>query len=747
MLNESLCIMKTKNSISVISVGLFLGSMVFCNFTFGQSGKIWARIANFSESGIFLDGEKIASSNPAVQLFINELQVTTIEQALPAARTPELLNVYEISCACDEHDLLQAASRLPSIFQDMELAPVYELLYTPNDYSTSFTNDYALNLIQAEQAWDITKGDSNIVIGICDTHARTDHEELAGKYTYTIPPSSTAPTQHGTAVGIIAAGRTDNGLGKSSIGFNSKIHFGYMSYNSVLVAANSGAKVINLSWTSGCTYSAFQQTVMDQIYNMGVFIVAAAGNGTTCSSPTNLVYPAAYNNVFAVTSIGPYDNHQRVIGSPSSTHQHNSSVDLSAPGYDVALSYAPGTYTTGNGTSFAAPLVAGTAALLFAINPCFTNQQIELILKTSAVNIDSLNPTYAGLLGAGRLNAFAAVQLAASYPKFSVAGDVVLNCTDFTQSITLQVSHGTSPYQVVWENSPTNSLTLLDLQNNTSYSASVTDSMGCTADFSFTTPVFEPIDYSYELEMVTCKDAFNGSVYVFCNDTAVSYDWSTGSTFHAIVNLGPGVYDLEMVDSNNCMYSEQFIITEPAQEMQLTGQVGVNGSAYNSYITTQITGGTPPYSFYWSTGDISQNVYYLTPGSYELMVYDANGCSVGNLFDVGKDVADDIYSDNYSIQDGSRMPHQQDRSDASSDFIGLTVRVFPNPALQSSIISWEDGALKRVELVTALGQRIQEYPVANGQQSVRLVGVERGEYLVKLTSSEDETIVKRLTFL
>jgi hypothetical protein len=425
-------------------------------------------------------------------------------------------------------------------------------------------------------------------------------------------------------------------------------------------------------------------------------------------------------------------------------------VDLSAPGYDVALSYAPGTYTTGNGTSFAAPLVAGTAALLFAINPCFTNEQIEYILKTSAVNIDSLNPTYAGLLGAGRLNAFAAVQLAASYPKFSVAGDVVLNCTDFTQSITLQVSHGTSPYQVVWENSPTNSLTLLDLQNNTSYSASVTDSMGCTADFSFTTPVFEPIDYSYELEMVTCKDAFNGSVYVFCNDTAVSYDWSTGSTFHAIVNLGPGVYDLEMVDSNNCLYSEQFIITEPAQEMQLTGQVGVNGSAYNSYITTQITGGTPPYSFYWSTGDISQNVYYLTPGSYELMVYDANGCSVGNLFDVGKDSENNGYGwgndDDHTEKDAFKMNHPVN-TQSSADFKGLSVRVFPNPASQYSVISWTDGTLKKVELVTVLGQGLQEFPVTIGQNSVRLVGIERGEYFVKLTSSEDETILKRVTFL
>ena len=189
-----------------------------------------------------------------------------------------------------------------------------------------------------------------------------------------------------------------------------------MNYNEVLDASYAGARVVNLSWTSGCDYNIYQQEAMDEVYNNGTFIVAAAGNGSTCSGPETLVYPSAYDNVFSVTSIGPYDNHEQIIGDPNTTHQHNATVDLSAPGYDVPITAAPGWYLTGGGTSYAAPLVTGTVGLMLCANPCLENQEIEDILKLSSVDIDALNPSYAGLIGAGRLDAGAAVTMAFNSP-------------------------------------------------------------------------------------------------------------------------------------------------------------------------------------------------------------------------------------------------------------------------------------------------------------------------------------------
>ena len=55
-----------------------------------------------------------------------------------------------------------------------------------------------------------------------------------------------------------------------------------MSYNEVLAASYAGLDIINLSWTSGCIYNQYAQDVVDEAYNNGSFILAAAGNGTTC---------------------------------------------------------------------------------------------------------------------------------------------------------------------------------------------------------------------------------------------------------------------------------------------------------------------------------------------------------------------------------------------------------------------------------------------------------------------------------
>ena len=101
-------------------------------------------------------------------------------------------------------------------------------------------------------------------------------------------------------------------------------HDGVVEYNEMLSATYSGAKVINCSWSSSCSYNGYAQQVIDEVYNNGSVIVASAGNGSTCGGASNLVYPASYNHVISVTSIGAMDNHERFMGNPSTTHQHNS---------------------------------------------------------------------------------------------------------------------------------------------------------------------------------------------------------------------------------------------------------------------------------------------------------------------------------------------------------------------------------------------------------------------------------------
>lgn len=375
-----------------------------------ETSRIWVTFNNDSDIPTQKE-ERLYSTNPDIQKLINEFKILHIEQAFPDSRNPELLKVYEVE-AWSDRDKLMAAMERSSSLSNPERAPEYDLLSEPNDYHLAFSNDYALDLIQAQQAWDITKGDSTLIIGISDGNFFLNHEELKDNYIYYGAGYSYNMMlyYHGTAVATLAAGNTDNNAGKSSIGYNCRLALTKTNYNALLELSYLGARVINVSWSSGCWYSSYAQTLIDEVYNNGSIIVAAAGNGGTCGGPTSLVYPAAFDHVIAVSSVGPHDNHERTIGNPNTTHQHNESVDICAPGYDVALTVAPNWYLTGNGTSFAAPIVSGTIGLMLSLRPCLNYESVLQILQSTAKDLDALNPNYAGLLGAGRLDAGKALE-------------------------------------------------------------------------------------------------------------------------------------------------------------------------------------------------------------------------------------------------------------------------------------------------------------------------------------------------
>ena len=382
-----------KNTITTILISLLTV------ITFAQS-SVWVKSENFTQVVKTEQFQKLTEEF--------KLKVT---KPLSNSRQSELQKVYQLETEKDVVDLYVAVHRV-SGFEGIVYGPNYETLESPNDYSVTFTlGNWALDLIEAQGAWDITTGDASIEIAISDQNFYENHEELIGKINY-YDNTNTQTKTHGTAVATIAAGNTNNSLGLSSIGYNSSLSLYRMNYNQVLQASYSGVRVINLSWSSSCSFNPYVQAAINEVYNNGTFIVASAGNGSTCGGPDNLVYPAAYDNVFAVTSVGSSDNIERTIGNPNTRHQTNSSVDICAPGFNVPLTAAPGWYLTSSGTSFAAPYVTGTIGLMLATNPNITNDEIDSILRVTATNIDIENPNYVGKIGSGRLNSKMAVTLA-----------------------------------------------------------------------------------------------------------------------------------------------------------------------------------------------------------------------------------------------------------------------------------------------------------------------------------------------
>jgi hypothetical protein len=682
------------------------------NFTFSQQSKLWVRFDNPGFLPHFNSDGRLLSTSEDLNELISVNGLNGFVQVLPNSKSENLQNVYEVSFLGNELDVTNSLSKLPFIGL-VENAPNYQVLYAPNDYTLAFATNYALDLIHAQGAWDLSHGSDSVVIAISDQNFYQHHEELEGKIVYYDSTNLTTAT-HGTAVAIVAAGNTDNGVGLSSIGFDSKLALYKMTFNELLVASYAGADVINISWTSGCFYSQIAQDAINEAYNNGTFIVAAAGNGTTCGSADALVYPAAYANVFAVTSVGPTDNHERIINDATSTHQHNLAVDLSAPGYDVAISAASTWYLNSSGTSFAAAYVSGTVGLMLSLNKCITNADIEMILKNSSQNIDALNPLYAGKIGQGRLDAQAALLLASlNANPMNLTTSLIDGCTSNDVSVSASVSGGQLPLLYLWSNG---SVALdLDSLGAGNLDLNVYDAHGCLVNQSFLiADAQEPIFTTQQVN-VSCFGDNNGQVeLVFNNPSEVaSVTWDNGGSGSVINHLPLGSYTATIFYNNgSCSLTQTASVLSPTALSISATTIDVDSINAGS-IDITVVGGTPPYLFNWDNNEQSEDITNLTAGVYSVSVTDSAGCSFATFYEIFED----------TIEQNAGVV----------EAINFAIHAYPNPSNGDVTISWT-GELISLELVNASGQLVskhQNFPTNSIQLNAIGTGVYFARYYAK----------------
>ncbi|MEO9531007.1 MAG: S8 family serine peptidase [Crocinitomicaceae bacterium] len=618
--------------ICLISIPGFLNAQV-------STSKIWATI-EFEAVQTINQSEGLSSSNADLQEYINDFQISAIQQAVPSSRNVELLKVYEITCDCNSGSLIEAINKDNSILKKAEEAPEYTPLFTPNDYNLTFQNDYALDLINAEEAWSVSTGDSSVLISISDTNFDLNHEELQGTVVAYDSVFNYSNYYHGTAVAITAAGNTHNNEGKSSIGADCALQLLNMNYNAILDATYAGAKVINLSWSGGCYYSGYAQSIIDEAYNNGSIIVAAAGNGSTCGGASNYVYPAALNHVIAVSSVGPADNHERTMGDPATTHQHNDKVDLVAPGYDVALTVSSGWYLTGNGSSFATPYVSGLIGLMKSVQPCLTFEEVETILKTTAQNVDALNPTYAGLLGAGRIDAGAALQMTSTYlmePDYNISSTVLCSSGEVLLQLT---NYDSSQFNnVIWSNEDHGFSTTTT--HSGLYELTLTDTAGCIFTDEIEVTVSSELAAQVKTTNLKCFEDHNGEIHAsaFGGMAPYTYQWDDNTTGSDLTGLGAGIYNLTITDANNCLYSEQIELVSP-EEIVIEGTVYCDEQGLeDGSIEVDVHGGTGNYEYIWSNGTNFEDLQFVGVGDYTLIVADDNQCQSEMNFTVCGEVA------------------------------------------------------------------------------------------------------------
>ncbi len=281
--------------------------------------------------------------------------------------------------------------------------------------------------VRALGAWDITRGDPDVIIAVIDTGADLTHPDLAGNILdrdgedWDFSAADGSPDDsgsHGSHVCGTAAAVADDAVGIAGVApkcqlmplrINLMAGMNQNRADAINYVGDQAQKhanrryVANCSWRASGNFSAILFAITNAT-DKGVLVIFAAGNANNDMDITPQ-YPAVYPDALAVAALD--QNNRR-----ASFSNYGSQVDVCAPGVNIWSTVPSSSHGFKNGTSMAAPHVAGVAALTWSANKNLTAPQVRQILQSTCEDVQADNPAIPGKLGSGRVNASRAVQKA-----------------------------------------------------------------------------------------------------------------------------------------------------------------------------------------------------------------------------------------------------------------------------------------------------------------------------------------------
>ncbi|WP_030018074.1 type VII secretion-associated serine protease mycosin [Streptomyces monomycini] len=292
------------------------------------------------------------------------------------------------------------------------------------------TQEWALNALHAEKAWETTKGDG-ITVAVLDTGVDADHPDLQGQVLpandlvgFGASPGDSSWAEHGTAMSGIIAGHghgADRADGVVGVAPEAKIlpvrviledsdperqrarteRAGALA-DGIRWATDHGADVINLSLgddSRSAHPEPREDAAIQYALSKGVPVIASAGNGG--KDGDHVSYPAAYPGVIAVTAVDQW-------GSRANFSTRRWYATVCAPGVGVVIANPDRKYYEGWGTSAASAFVSGAVALVRSAHPDLSPAQIKKLLTDTAQ--DAPEGGRNDELGAGMVDPAAAVE-------------------------------------------------------------------------------------------------------------------------------------------------------------------------------------------------------------------------------------------------------------------------------------------------------------------------------------------------
>ncbi|KQC14400.1 MAG: hypothetical protein APR63_14385 [Desulfuromonas sp. SDB] len=379
------------------------------------------------EQILSLSGNQVVSAYPGLNKILSEYNFIQYHQLIPeydhSRNVDYQLDLIYVLHSAHDQSAVNSISQLNASpwveYAELDLKLKFERitinpwqpLLTPND--PYYSSQWFLPNINATQAWDIQTGNHSHICAIVDDGCEKDHADLTGNYVngYDYVDNDNDPTppssgdNHGTHCSGLAAARSNNSIGIASIGFNIGL-MGVRSYyiseavQGIYFASQNGADAISMSWTCGTSpNSSVQNAINDAYNNYDVVCLAAAGNYNTSTT----YYPAAGSNCVAVAATA--SNNQK-----ASFSNYGTWIDISAPGVNMYSTVPYGSYQYMDGTSMSTPLTAGLVTLIRCEFPGESNAQIIQRLYNSADAMSSCYYYNQGWMGAGKINAYAALQ-------------------------------------------------------------------------------------------------------------------------------------------------------------------------------------------------------------------------------------------------------------------------------------------------------------------------------------------------
>lgn len=189
-------------------------------------------------------------------------------------------------------------------------------------------------------------------------------------------------------------------------------------------------------------------------------------------------------------------------------------------------------------------------------------------------------------------------------------------------AIDISVSGGNPPYEYTWSNNASSQ----DISNLSpgSYNVQVTDLNSCSSSSDF--QIFEQ---DYITKDASCNGNNDGEIDITVRSGAPPYSflWSNGATTEDLTGLMADSYSVTITDANNQTYEIIDIVISEPEEISIIADVShipLDGTVGEIDIT--VSGGTPPYSFTWSNGAVTEDISDLQTGAYMVEVQDANAC-------------------------------------------------------------------------------------------------------------------------